>query len=195
MMLAYRDTCPWASYAAGQTRIDIHWQKATSIKPTHDRWYEKRIELPEGYRTPLFFCARLFERSSDDGRVEELLATVPAPVAEIAQTRLTVSATGAAHRSERKDITCDPIVSNAPMRFHGPNMGAPNAEAAKRDVNLDRLVHELLERLTGWPVPSSTTGRGRTRGGVPRAWRRWCRRRRAGRPPDAARRRPASPRP
>ena len=45
-------------------------------------------------------------------------------------------------------------------------------EAAKRDVSLDRLVHDLLEPLTGSPAPSSTIRRGRTRGGVPRAWRR-----------------------
>ena len=59
MMLAYLDTCPWGIVCGWANENHIQWQKATSIKPTHDRWYEKRIELPEGYTTPLFFCARL----------------------------------------------------------------------------------------------------------------------------------------
>ena len=77
MLLACVDTCPWG-IACGWTNKDhLEWQKQSSLKETSDRWYEKQIELPETFKTPLFFCARLFARSSDEQRLQDLVRNLP----------------------------------------------------------------------------------------------------------------------
>jgi hypothetical protein len=76
MLLAHIDTCPWGVTCGWTNKDHTEWQK-DSIKGTNDRWYEKRFELPETISAPLFFCARLFARSSDERRLAELLRSLP----------------------------------------------------------------------------------------------------------------------
>lgn len=73
MLLVHVDTCPWGVACGWMNKGHLEWQKQSSIKETNDRWYEKRIELPETFSIPLFFCARLFARLSDEERLEDLL--------------------------------------------------------------------------------------------------------------------------
>lgn len=77
MFLAQIDTCPWGVACGWVDEPHLEWQKNESIKGTDDRWFEKRIELPEAFTIPHFFCARLFARSSDERRLKDLLLTQP----------------------------------------------------------------------------------------------------------------------
>ncbi len=77
MLLAHLDTCRWGIVCGWANQAHVQWQKESSIKSTRDRWYERKIEIHEGFSSPLFFCARVFERLSDDRSIEELLSALP----------------------------------------------------------------------------------------------------------------------
>jgi hypothetical protein len=72
LMLDAIDTCPWGILCGWTSESHLQWQKDESIKGTNDRLFEKRIELPDE-TTPIYFCARLFKRSSDERRLNDML--------------------------------------------------------------------------------------------------------------------------
>jgi hypothetical protein len=75
MLLDHIDTCPWGIACGWIPQNHYDWQQ-TQIRGSKDRWFESKIQLPD-YDAPLFFCARLFARGSDEDRIRDLLATVP----------------------------------------------------------------------------------------------------------------------
>jgi hypothetical protein len=77
MLLAHVDTCPCGIVCGWAIEDHARWQRDVSIKSTSDHWCEQKIELPEGYTSSLLFCARAFERLSDDPRIDELLSAMP----------------------------------------------------------------------------------------------------------------------
>jgi hypothetical protein len=76
MLLAHIDTCPWGVVCGWMNKDNLEWQKKL-LNETNDFWYQSSIELPETIPIPLFFCARLFARSSDEKRLEALLQSLP----------------------------------------------------------------------------------------------------------------------
>ena len=71
LLLACVDTCPWGIVCGWIPQYHYDWQKNETLR-TADRLFTSKIKIRD-VAGPLLFCARLFARDSDEGRVKELL--------------------------------------------------------------------------------------------------------------------------
>jgi hypothetical protein len=73
---SYREpACPWGIVCGCTGGVHRDWQKNTDMTGTKDRWFESPIDLVDS--EPLFFCARLFARGSDESRLAQLQTVSP----------------------------------------------------------------------------------------------------------------------